>query len=64
MTDEAPITSRQLRERYQISEPTVYRWVAAGCPHGRRQNGKKTHLYFYISEVDAWLRPPEQEDAA
>lgn len=45
------IDARELRRRIPISDPTLWRWIAAGrIPPGRRIGGKR---YWPESVIDA-----------
>ena len=45
------INARELRRRIPISDPTLWRWIAAGrIPPGRRIGGKR---YWLESEIAA-----------
>ena len=48
-------------DHLDISEPTLYRWIAAGLPCHRGPTGGR--YYFDLVEVDEWLKSRSTEPA-
>ena len=53
-TDTKLLTTAELAEKFQVSEVTVTRWIARGCPHIKPPDGAV--LRFDFAAVCDWAK--------